>query len=142
MSCLLWNDDDYSVQIPAIDNEHKLLVALINEFSIALQIDESLHSQIITEKLDKLSHCFRNHFASEERFLLFNNYPEFDAHILEHTLLLDRLNKFESRFKTEKKAFNEKMLLFLMDWLVRHIILHDRKFGHYFQNKGLSNHFG
>jgi hemerythrin len=141
MSSLVWNDD-YSVQITAIDNEHKLLVALINEFDITLQINASFHSQIIIEKLGTLSRCIRSHFASEERFLLFNNYPEFDAHLSEHILLLDRLSSFESRFKVEKKAFNEKMLVFLMDWLIRHIILHDRKFGSYFQDKELIERFG
>ena len=80
------------------------------------------------------------HFDSEERFLLFNNYPEFDAHKLEHAELLGRLRRFESRFKAENRAFKEKMLLFLQDWLVRHIILHDCKFGHYYRGKELINH--
>lgn len=141
MSQLLWNNDDYTVYITAIDNEHKLLVAMINEFGETLQIDGSLHSQIIREKLDKLSHVIRKHFASEERFLLFNNYPEYTAHLSEHTLLLERLSKFESRFKTENKAFNERMLSFLIDWLMRHVILHDCKYGKYFQDQELIGPF-
>src|SRR5450631_1764868 len=104
MDHLLWNNEDYSVHISAIDNEHKLLVSMVNEFSFTLQLDGSLHSQIITEKLVNLSHVIRKHFESEERFLLFNNYPEYTDHLSEHSLLLERLSRFESRFKAEKKA--------------------------------------
>ncbi|MBK5276100.1 MAG: hemerythrin family protein [Desulfuromonadales bacterium] len=141
MSKLIWLHD-YSVQIPAIDNEHKLLVELINEFSSSLDTHGAFQAKIVTESLKKLSCCIKQHFESEERFLMFNNYPDFDAHKQEHDLLLDQIKRFEQRFKTEKKAFNEKMLLFLKDWLVRHIILHDIKFGVYFRDKELINNFG
>jgi hemerythrin len=140
MSHLLWSNDDYSVHIPAIDNEHKLLVCTINEFGDTLQLDGSLHAQIISEKLAYLSQFIRKHFESEERFLLFNNYPEYTEHLTEHTLLLERLSSFESRFKAENKAFNERMLTFLIDWLIRHVILHDRKYATYYQNKELIDH--
>jgi hemerythrin-like metal-binding protein len=141
MSCLLWNNDDYCVQIPSIDYEHKILVAMVNEIDSAMQTQGPFHTQIILDKLANLSNGIKNHFASEERFLLINNYPEYDTHKSEHTILLERLNMFESRFKLEEKAFSEKMLLFLKDWLVRHIILHDRKFGHYFKDKEVSCHY-
>jgi hemerythrin len=142
VSCLLWNNDSYSVLIPAIDNEHKLLVALINEFETVLQINETLHSHFINEKLDKLYQCINSHFSSEERFLLFNNYPDFDSHVKEHSLLVDRLSSFKLRFNAENMAFNENMLLFIKDWLVRHILLYDRRYGEYFQGKELINEFG
>jgi len=137
VSYLLWSDVDFSVQIPAIDNEHKLLVTLINEFNLALQLDESFHSQIITEILEKLFRCITSHFESEERLLTINNYPDLAAHKFEHTLLVKQLRKFESQFKTEKKAFNEKMLLYFKDWLIRHVVIHDQKFGRYFFGKKL-----
>lgn len=142
MAELCWSNEDYSVGISAIDNEHKLLIALINDFEASLNIDVSLHSQIVTEKLDRLSTCIRKHFESEERFLLFNNYPLFTEHQEEHTQLLERLSKFEARFKAENKPFNEKILLFLKDWLVRHIILHDRKFCSYFRDKEPTEQYG
>ncbi len=141
VSTLKWSSD-YIVNIPAIDNEHKLLVSIVNDIAHGMQFQGALQTQVITESLQRLSNYIRMHFDSEERFLLFNNYPEFDSHKLEHSELLGRLSRFESRFKVENRAFNEKMLLFLQDWLVRHIILHDCKFGHYYRGKELINHTG
>jgi hemerythrin len=141
VSKLLWSHD-YSVQIPAIDNEHKLLVEIINELSDALDIHERVQIRIVVMTLDKLSRCIRRHFESEERFLMFNNYPEFDTHQLEHTKLMAQLELFERGFQAEKRAFNVKMLIFLKDWLVRHIITHDCKFGFYFRDKELITTFG
>ena len=141
MGSLLWNNDDYSVQIPSIDYEHKILVAMVNEIDSAMQTQGPSNSQIILDKLANLSNGIKNHFESEERFLLLNNYPEYDAHKLEHTILVEQLDTFESQFKLEEKPFSEEMLLFLKDWLIRHLILHDRKFGYYYKDKEVSSHY-
>ncbi|MBL0225984.1 MAG: hemerythrin family protein [Geobacteraceae bacterium] len=140
MSTFEWSDH-YNVNIPAIDNEHKLLVSLINDIDNVQDCQNSLQSQIIKETLHRLSKYIRSHFESEERFLLFNNYPEFTEHKDKHTELLAHLERFEQRFKAENIVFSDKMLLFLKDWLVRHIILHDCKFGHYFSETGISNEY-
>jgi hemerythrin len=75
---------------------------------------------------------------------MFNNYPEFDAHKEQHQDLLFQLDDFERKFKAGEKPFNGRMLLFLKDWLVRHIILHDCKFAHYLRERdaldSLCNH--
>ena len=140
MSTLSWSND-YTVNIPSIDNEHKLLVSTINDIVQGMQFQSSIQAQVIADSLQRLSNYIRVHFESEERFLLFNNYPEFSQHQEEHIRLLARLGNFEKRFKSENRTFNEHMLLHLKDWLVRHIILHDCKFGSYYQGKELSSRF-
>jgi hemerythrin len=132
---LVWNDEDYSVNIPAIDNEHKLLVALLNEIACAMNTQGSSQINVIIGKLAYLSGYVKIHFESEERFLIVNNYPDYDDHKAEHARMLEQITTFEARYKSENKAFNEEMLLFLKDWLVRHMILYDRKFGYYFRDK-------
>lgn len=136
MSILIWSSD-YNVNIPAIDNEHKLLVSIVNDIVQGMNYQGALQTRVITESLHRLLNYVRVHFDSEERFLLFNNYPDFDEHKIQHAELLEKLERFEKNFKAENMAFNEKMLLNLKDWLVRHIILHDSKFGHYYRDKEL-----
>jgi hemerythrin len=136
---LNWSED-YRVGIPAIDNENKILVSMINDMSQVIDTHKDFQFQIICESLENLSHCIRSHIESEERFLMFNNYPEYDAHKAEHTNMLEQLQDFEMRCKTENIHFTEKTLLFLIDLLVRHIILYDCKFGHYFRDKELAGH--
>jgi methyl-accepting chemotaxis protein/hemerythrin len=138
MSCLLWNNEDYSVHILSIDNEHKILLALVNELESAMNFHILLQAKFMLDKIAHFSNCIRNHIASEERFLLSNKYPELATHQLKHAEIIERLNKFESWFKECNVPFNEKMILFLKDLLVRHFILHDRKYGTYYLDKDLS----
>ena|SRR5450631_2393480 len=79
LNTLHWSSD-YSVNIPAIDNEHKLLVSIIIDIACSLHCQSSMQAEIIIESLHRLSNYIRAHFESEERFLLFNNYPEFTKH--------------------------------------------------------------
>jgi hemerythrin-like metal-binding protein len=141
MGKLLWNNSDYTVQIPFIDNEHRILVALVNDIEDAMEFHVLLHTQYMLGKTANLSNGIKNHIASEEQYLLNNNYPDFEIHRLEHTKILDRLSKFESWFKETDKAFNQKMLFYLKDLLVRHFILFDHKYGSWFQHQDLSRQF-
>ena len=68
---------------------------------------------------------------------MYNQYPELSTHKLEHTKLLVQLEQFERGFQSGKRAFNVKMLLYLKEWLVRHITLRDCKFGCYYRDKEL-----
>lgn len=140
MSELEWVED-YNVGIPAIDNEHKLLVSLINDMGSVVETNPEVQLQIIGDTLNTLDHCIRTHFESEERFLLANNYPEIDTQKAEHTLLIEQLEQFEKTFRTEMPSFTEHMLLYFKDWLIRHIILHDCKFGNYFRDKTIINYY-
>jgi len=133
VSSLHWSGD-YSLNIPAIDNEHKLLISIINDIEHGLRHHSHLRAQVIKESMQRLSSYIRMHFESEERFMLTHNYPEFVDHKAQHAELLEKLDRFEARLKSGGQTFNEEMLLFLKDWLIRHIILHDIKIGHFYHD--------
>ena len=140
MSDLEWSSD-YNINIPAIDNEHKLIVSIVNDISRSMLHHGELQLKIVSESLRLLSKCIRSHFESEERFLLMNNYPELEAHMEQHAGLLTILAEFEQNFNARNPTFTDEMLLFLKDWLVRHIILHDSKIGHYYSENELSKDY-
>lgn len=137
MNVLIWSED-YSVGIPAIDNEHKFLASLLNDMNRALDTDKSVQIQMVNDALNNLSNCIHRHFESEENFLLLNHYPKYEKHKAEHIDLFAQLDLFKKSFKDNKHSFSEGNLLFLQDWLVRHIILHDCEFGLYFRGKKLA----
>lgn len=141
MGELSWSAD-YTVHITAIDNEHKVLISVINDMEKAMATQGGVQVQLVSEILATLSTSIRRHFESEERLLLFNNYPDIDAHHQEHQQLLEKLDRFEKHFSSERCELNDNMMLFLKDWLTRHIILHDIKFGNFFRGKELIDHFG
>lgn len=137
MGSLKWCDD-YSVNIRSIDNEHKLLMELMNEFDAALNTQEQVRAQLVSSAMERLSNQIRAHFNSEERFLLLNKYPDCVRHQSEHNNLLKKLEGFSIKISSEQLVFTEQMSLFLKDWFLRHIIIDDRKFGNFFHNKELA----
>lgn len=137
MGTLVWCND-YSVHISSIDNEHKLLIELIKELENALETQEMVRFQLVSSALERLTRHIRAHFESEERFLLFNNYPDYGSHQMEHQDLLLKLNQFVRLVHSGNFVFTEQELLFLKDWLARHIILHDCKYGNYFRGMDLA----
>ncbi len=141
MSSLIWCDD-YSVNIRSIDNEHKLLMEMVKELDSALETQGHVLLQLVSAALKQLSHAIRMHFDSEERFLLLNNYPDSVNHQKEHNALLMKLDDFIGNFSSEQLVFTEQMSLYIKDWFVRHIILHDRKFGNFFRDKELATPYG
>jgi len=138
MSELEWSND-YLINIPVIDNEHKLLVSIINNVSRSMLCHGSVQTDIVAGSLELLSKCIRSHFESEELFLLINNYPELESHMKEHSGLLAILDTLEEDFKAKKTTLDDEKLLLLKDWLVRHIILYDSKIGHYFRENEPGN---
>ncbi len=140
MGLLTWNDN-YSVHVSEIDNEHRFLIGLVKELDHALETDEMVRSQLVMSALEKLTHAISAHFESEERFLLFNNYPDFSSHQQEHHDLLATLEQFVGHVCSERAVFSGENLLYLKDWLVRHIILHDCKYGSFYRGKELANRY-
>lgn len=134
MSRLLWTDE-YSVHIRSIDNEHKMLIELLNDIDRDLNIDKPIRRQLVTESLTQLLNHIHAHFESEERFLLLNNYYDYAAHHKEHQELFLRLEEFTREFISGAQEFDEEKMIFLKDWLIRHIILQDCKYGSYFKEK-------
>jgi hemerythrin len=141
MDTIAWTED-YSVNIPAIDNEHRLLLGLLNDVERLVSQDKAIQVPLAVAALERLARAVQRHFESEERFLLFNNYPEFDVHHAEHVQLMERMERFRQRFGVEGKPFNERMLLFLRDWFARHIILYDSRIGTYYRGKEIIDKFG
>ncbi len=134
--------DDYIINIPHIDNEHKILLGTLNDLERLIGLEPGLQFPLMVTALEHLAQAVQRHFESEERFLLYNNYPDFEPHHAEHEQLLERMAKFRKRFDEEHKPFNERMLLFLRDWFVRHIILCDSRIGTFYRGKEIVDRFG
>ena len=49
------------------------------------------------------------------------NYPKTDSHKKSHNSFVKTIAEFEEDFKDEKAIINEKLLIYLVDWLKSHI---------------------
>ena len=90
-----WNDD-YATGITWIDDQHKMMVVLINNLYESITNNNYKQSvQILDELLD-----FANiHFSTEEWFFKKYNYALRFDHIKEHKAILNKLSDFKNDYK-------------------------------------------
>lgn len=127
---------EYSVNINAIDEQHKELVAILNRLFLAVSRQEG--DKVIAGILDALTDYTRTHFALEERLMREAKYDELGAHIEEHRRLIEKLDQLCKVHLLEEKPIYFEMLSFLKTWLREHIQGEDRKYSAALQKAGFS----
>lgn len=84
MDTLFAWSDDLSVGIQEIDEQHKVLVGLLNELHTAISGHKgSAECRVI---LDRLAEYARAHFAVEESLMRVLGYPDYENHNGPHFL--------------------------------------------------------
>lgn len=135
MAFFVWNDS-YSVGVREIDGQHKILVNMLNELYDAMQSGKS--NDILGGIILKLVNYTKTHFATEERYFERFGYPETLAHKKEHEKFTQKVLAFKGDFDSGKTALTVGITSFLKDWLVSHIQVIDKKYGPFFNSKGLN----
>ncbi len=117
--------DEYCVGIPEIDDQHQLLVGLINDLQNAMY--EGNAKGALQEILARLVSYTEVHFALEERLLLEREYSGLQEHHNEHELLKRRVTGVRDDFLSGVIPAREVMR-FLKGWLSGHIMVHDQAY--------------
>ena len=126
MAYFPWSQD-YSVGIRLIDNDHKDLVDMVN--SLHDQISGSDSEEQIATTLAFLARYVREHFTREEALMAQYGYPDLAAHKASHHELAAEIHAAQKVFTSEPERLDpQKLLLFLRDWLVHHILSEDMKY--------------
>ena len=126
MPFLTWSDK-YSVGVDAIDRQHQQLVNLINELHDAMLKGNG--NDIMVPILDRLVQYTRVHFESEETLMRRAFYPGLDAHKREHETLTRQVVEFQQEVQNGRAMITIKVMNFLKEWLVHHILETDMKYG-------------
>jgi hemerythrin len=135
MPLMEWNDR-LSVGIKQFDDEHKRLVAMVNELFDAAQGNRG--KDVLGKILDGLITYTKTHFANEERYMTQHGYPELAAHQAEHGALAKQVLEVQAKYKGGATgALNNEVLTFLKGWLVKHIQGTDKKYGPFLNGKGI-----
>jgi hemerythrin len=130
-----WSDD-YNILLPRFDNEHRILLGMLNDLLSTAELPHGVQHQVIMNKLLELHAGALLHFASEERFMAGNGYPvpHLEEHRRKHAGLVQELEGFMARYDQLRSPLSPNMIIFLTDWLISHLIVDDRKMGNYFCN--------
>lgn len=117
-----------SVRVPEMDNDHRILIALINQLATAEKIG---NRRIAESVLDELLNYTIDHFKKEEQFLLETGYPsaELYNHQLQHASFTETVQDIRWQYLHGfRPTINNEVLHFLRDWLKRHIMVVDMKY--------------
>jgi hemerythrin len=132
-----WSDT-MSVGISEIDDQHKMLVDILNRLFVAAAQCES--HKITIEILDTLVDYTKTHFGLEEKLLQDAGYnqEEFAAHQREHQAFIEKISIAANKHLVEGKSVSFEIISFLKRWLQDHILVTDKKYGSFLQNAGYS----
>ncbi|MFA7430055.1 MAG: bacteriohemerythrin [Rhodospirillaceae bacterium] len=125
MALLDWNDK-MSVGVPALDEDHKKLLALVNELHSVVR--KQAPPSIIDRVMRDLVSYADYHFEAEERLLRMARYPDLETHQACHEGLRKQVDALQERLSREGHAVRLQMFDFLSDWLMRHILGEDMKY--------------
>ncbi|MGV6827052.1 MAG: bacteriohemerythrin [bacterium] len=132
---LLEWDEELSVGIQEIDEQHKVLVGLINELHTA--IHERHGSEASAEILNRLVEYTRIHFAVEESLFRIFDYPGYEEHKAQHDALIEEIQELQDKIATGKKNISFELLHFLKMWVTQHILDSDKEYTSHLVSAGL-----
>lgn len=133
MSITVKWQDEYSVGVDEIDEQHQKLFAIYNELSSSA--DGEGQKEAVSRCLEDLGGYLDYHFKSEEKFL--GRDPELVAsHRSLHYGFVKRVLSMTGNL-TDPEAVTFDLLFFLSNWLVNHILNEDRAAFAHLRSEGL-----
>ena len=121
---------EMAVDDSVIDEDHKLLIEIVNTFEAA--ISRKLAPETIDQGLKLLKHYTVEHFRREEELQRAAQYPFFVAHAHEHRDVIKKLDAIAAHrqsaaTKADIAVVAKEVIDLLKDWLVHHIIQSDMR---------------
>ena len=116
--------DEYSVGVKELDEQHQNMLNIINTLLIG-QKDE-YDAIKLSETISSLIHHAYIHFATEERYLVQTNYPDIKTHVLEHVGFIMKTLELSLKVKEGTKDNRLELLRYLKGWYSSHVLGSDR----------------
>ena len=115
----------YMIGIKVVDQQHKVLVDLINKLH-----KTRLHGENLQEMgaiFDELIAYTQTHFSDEEVLQQKAGYPDYPNHKQIHIKFVEKMRQFGEDLKSGKLQAAD-LMRFLADWLISHIQRIDTKY--------------
>jgi hemerythrin len=130
-------DDQYSVGISIIDEEHKKLIDVINVAIVAKE--QNYNSDKTKEVLNTMVEYTNKQFSTEEEDMLKSNLPRY---LFYRNELLNYIDSMIANYKDltmDNYEIINEILEFLKQWFVNHILETDKIYINCINESGLCN---
>ncbi|UZE95289.1 bacteriohemerythrin [Alkalimarinus alittae] len=127
MTIFEWKSE-YDTGVEEIDNQHKVLVSLINELNslVSGQFDREAAGEVFK----KLKGYTVFHFSTEESLMAQYGYvePDLHAHLMQHRQFEKEVESVQHDFSQISYEDCNVILTYLTNWLIKHICKVDQRF--------------
>lgn len=125
MALLDWNKT-LDLGVPAMDNEHKELVAAMNRIH---ELDaKNTDKATVDGAIQKLVALTKKHFADEEKHMQTIGFPDLKRHAMIHQDMLKKVTTHYEAFLAGSGKVDKAFFDFLVYWLGAHIRGIDRRY--------------
>ena len=118
---------EYETGVKGVDDDHRFLVSLIDEMSVALS--QGVAQDLLHKTVYKLADYARFHFKREENYMQMIDYSEQFKHEIEHRAITKKVEEFVAKLDSGEDNLTHEVLVFLRDWLINHIQKTDKQLG-------------
>ncbi len=127
-----WSDV-YSVGHNEVDKQHQVLVDLINRLYDAFLSAKAY--DVVFEILDEMIDYTQYHFGFEHKIFEKYAYPDAAQHQEVHESFVMKTIEFKQKIAAGEKTVTYDIMIFLRDWLIKHIQEEDFKYADYFREQ-------
>lgn len=129
----------YSCNIQEIDKQHKRLFELGAEVNEIISLKDELdHYDEIIKVLNELKDYAVYHFGYEEELMAQYGFKELEEHKTEHAAFVNKISAFFSKdIDADQRKIKMDIIIFIADWIEKHILQTDQKYKVYLNLKGV-----
>ncbi len=128
---VIW-ETKYELGLPKMDEQHKMLVALINRLE-SIQSSGASIQRDLSEVMKHLAMYIAVHFRAEEELMQEKGYSDYERHRQSHHAFEQRVEQFRAELAAGDSEVAAHILAFLKDWLITHIMKSDRSYADEFR---------
>jgi hemerythrin-like metal-binding protein len=125
MQLLKWSTE-LELGLEQVDSQHKQLINIINELTIAAEYNQS--NSLLLPIVDKLQQYANVHFKAEEDIFTEYNYPGRAEHEAEHATFIDSINYIRRQCEIIDSSMSNRIRDFLLHWFCTHIKVNDKEY--------------
>ena len=133
MALMVW-DPALETGDPMVDEQHRGLIAMVNEFHAAVAGRRS--KELVLHTLERVADYADRHFQAEERLMLDAAYPDYPNHKRAHDELTAKAVEILAGYRSGLLTLPVTLGQFLQDWIVFHVQRVDKRMVEYLRARG------
>jgi hemerythrin len=123
MDLIQWKKE-YSIGVKKLDNQHKKILKIVND-NMERQFSTQ-NEREMEEILEDLQNYIKEHFKTEEEYMLKHHYSGYAEQRKEHNQFVDRLFEAQKEYLKYGRVTSINIFNFVWDWFSHHILILDK----------------